>query len=129
MPRRPASSAVTAAKIAERRGLAVKRSPGARHFHQDGASGGIVHRAVINGVAVYRRTDSQMIPVRGEHHRFRSQLFGSLPGTIASNIAGLDLSNLSRHVSANVNPERDGTEIARIGGLQHFIHVVAGHGE
>ena len=39
-------------------------------IHHRGAAGAVIHRAVINLVAVDGRSDSDVIDVRGEHHEF-----------------------------------------------------------
>ena len=49
-------------------GFRIERRPGARHLDQHAAAGCVVHCAVVNRIAVYGRPNSQMVPVRGEHH-------------------------------------------------------------
>ena len=102
----------------------IKRGPGARHFDQDAAAGGVVHGAVVNGVAVDGRADTQMIPMRGEDHGLRLQL-GIAARHHRDHVARLDLADLGRDVGVNVDAERNGPEVARVGGLQHFIDGLA----
>ena len=54
--------------------LLGQRRPGPRDFEQHPAAGGVIHRAVINRVAVHRIADTQVIPVRAEDHGFLFQL-------------------------------------------------------
>ena len=37
--------------------LVLQRGPGARHFDDHRAAGGVVHRAVVNGIAVHGRAN------------------------------------------------------------------------
>ena len=79
--------------IADRLGLCSSAGPGARHLDDDGTAGGVVHRAVVNGIAVHCRPDSQMIPVGGEDHGFRFELrIAALH--LRDHVAGLNLPHL-----------------------------------
>ena len=68
--------------------LLRQRGPGARDLQQHAAAGRVIHRAVINRVAIHRFADAQVIPVRVEHHCFGFQLrvaaFDAAPPRCAS---------------------------------------------
>ncbi len=105
--------------------LMLQRGPGARHLDDHGAAGGVIHRAVVNGVAIHRRANSQMIPMRGEDHGFRLELrIAALH--LRDHVVGLNLPDLARDVGANVDAERNGLEVARVGGGQHLVDGLAG---
>ena len=105
--------------------LVLQRGPGARHLDDHGAAGGIVHRAVVNVVAIDRRTNPQMIPMRGEDHGLRFELRVATLH-FRDHVVGLNLPDFRGNVGANVDAERNGPEVARVRGLQHLVHGLAG---
>jgi len=69
-PRSPFSSPVTTTNRMDRRVLTAASFRWAATSRIVGHSGGVVHRAVEDGIAVYGFADSQMVNVGGENHVF-----------------------------------------------------------
>ena len=80
--------------------------PGARDLENHRATRRIVGRAVVNRIAVDRRSNAQMIPMRAENHRFVLQLrIAALD--FCDHVASVNFANFRRHASAKAQRQRE----------------------
>ena len=104
--------------------LLFQSRPGPRNLEQDGAARRIIHRAVIDRVAVHWSADPQVVPVRAEHHRLRAPR-RIAPRDLGHHVARLLLAHLGDHLPVKPYAQRNGVKPARLGSLQQFGHRVA----
>ena len=98
--------------------------PGRGHhlgrLDQRGDARGVVHRAVVDVVAVDRRADADVIEVRGEHDVLVGQL-GIAALHHADDVLRLDRLRLDRHRRLHRGRQREMRQrLALVGDLQHL---------
>src|ERR1017187_2215208 len=97
-------------------------------FQQNRAPGGIIDRAVVDGVAPHRCADPQVIPVRAVNDVLVLQ-FGVAARNHGGHIARLQLPDLRWNVPSYLYAQLDRPEVRPLARLQQVVDIPPGQAQ